>query len=60
MWYTLINPRGKGDKMLDYDKYTVYENSTNKVVFSGTFVECEDYIDNPKYSVVWNINGMVL
>lgn len=42
------------------DLYTVYDNATNTVVKEGSYAEVEDYIDNPKYSVVYNRNGMIL
>lgn len=46
--------------MANLDSYSVYDNETNKIIKEGSFVEVEDYIDNPKYSVVWNLNGMIL
>ena len=46
--------------MANLDSYSVYDNKTNKVIKEGTYCEVEDYIDNPDYSVVWNINGMIL
>lgn len=43
------------------DSYTVYDNKTDKVVMCGTFVEVEDYIENPgRYTVVWDCAGMVV
>ena len=40
------------------DSYTVYDNKTNKVVMCGTFVEVEDYVENPgRYTVVWDYTG---
>ena len=47
--------------MMYLDSYTVYDNGTNKVVTTGTFVEVEDYIDNSgKYTVVWDYTGEVV
>lgn len=46
--------------MANLDSYSVYDNKTNKVIKEGTYPEVEDYIDNPDYSVVWNLNGMIL
>ena len=43
------------------DSYTVYDNKTDKVVMCGTFVEVEDYIENPgRYTVVWDYAGIVV
>ena len=46
--------------MANLDTYSVYDNTTNKVIKTGTYAEVEDYIDNPKYTVVSNLNGMFL
>ena len=43
------------------DSYTVYDDKTDKVVMCGTFVEIEDYIENPdRYTVVWDYAGIVV
>ena len=40
------------------DSYTVYDNKTDKIVAHGTFVEVEDYVENPgRYTVVWDYTG---
>lgn len=39
--------------------FSVYD-STNKVIKEGPYDEVEDYIDNPNYTVVWNLNGMIM
>jgi len=40
------------------DSYTVYDNRTDKIVACGTFVEVEDYMENPgRYTVVWDYTG---
>lgn len=39
------------------DRYTVYDNSTNKVVLCGTFNDVEDYITNKQYTVVHDYSG---
>ena len=40
------------------DNYTVYDNKTNKIVACGTFIEVEDYMENPdRYTVVWDYTG---
>ena len=47
--------------MVNYDSYTVYDNHTDKVIFTGSFVEVEDYLENPgRYSVVWDLNGYII
>ncbi len=46
--------------MANLNDYTVYDNKTNKIVKTGEYAEVEDYIDNPDFSVVWNLNGMIL
>lgn len=39
--------------MTHIDSYTVYDNRTNKIIITGTFVEVEDYMENPdRYTVV--------
>ena len=44
--------------MTNLDSYTVYDNRTNKVITCGTFVEIEDYLENPgRYTVVCNNTG---
>ena len=44
-----------------YDSYTVYDNTTNKVVCEGTFAEVEDYLEcEGRYTVVSNLNGQFL
>lgn len=45
---------------VNLDSYSVYDNSTNRVIKEGKYYEVEDYIDDPRYTVVWNLNGMVL
>ena len=45
----------------NYDLYTVYDNRTDRVVFQGTYAECEDYMEcEGRYSVVSNMNGAVV
>ena len=40
------------------DSYTVYDNKTDKIIACGTFVEVEDYVENPgRYTVVWDYTG---
>ena len=47
--------------MMYLDSYTVYDNKTNKIVATGTFVEVEDFMENPdKYTVVWDYTGDVV
>ena len=47
--------------MMYLDSYTVYDNRTNKIIATGTFVEVEDYIENPgRYTVVWDYTGAVV
>lgn len=46
--------------MPNIDNYTVYDNSTNEIVLNGTYVDVQDYIGNPNYTVVWNLNGWVI
>lgn len=49
------------EKKFDFDTYCVYDNETNKCILKDKkYSEIEDYLDNPKYSVVWNLNGMIL
>lgn len=41
--------------------FDVYDNTTDKLVFTGTYNEVEDYIENPgRYTVVCRINGQVM
>lgn len=43
------------------NRYTVYNNITNKIVMCGTFEEVEDYIENPgRYTVVHDFSGYVV
>jgi hypothetical protein len=47
--------------MANLDSYTVYDNTTDKIVVTGTFVEVEDYIENPgRYTVVWDYTGIAV
>lgn len=47
--------------MPNLDSYTVYDNRTNHIVATGTFVEIEDYFENPsRYTVVWDYTGYVV
>ena len=47
--------------MMYLDSYTVYDNRTDKIVITGTFVEVEDYMENPgRYTVVWDYTGAVV
>jgi len=40
------------------DRYTVYDNRTDKVVACGTFAEVEDYVENRgRYTVVHDYSG---
>ena len=40
------------------DSYTVYDNKTGKIIACGTFVEVEDYVENPgRYTVVHDYSG---
>lgn len=46
---------------IDFDTYCVYDNQTNKcIVENAKYPDIEKYLDDPKYSVVWNMNGMIL
>lgn len=41
--------------------FDVYDNTTDELVYTGTYDEVEDYIENPgRYTVVWQINGQVM
>lgn len=45
--------------MINYDSYTVYDNTTDTIVLCGTYAEVEDYVENPgRYTVVSNVNGV--
>lgn len=47
--------------MTNLDSYSVYDNRTGKMIACGTFVEIEDYLENPgRYTVVWNYTGNVV
>ena len=47
--------------MPNHDSYTVYDNRTDRIVATGTFVEIEDYFENPgRYTVVWDYTGYVV
>jgi hypothetical protein len=46
--------------MPNIDSYTVYNNATNEIVLTGTYVDVQDYIGNPDYTVVWDLNGYVV
>lgn len=43
------------------DRYTVYDNKTNKIVATGTFAEVEDYMEcEGRYTVVHDYSGYVV
>jgi len=47
--------------MPNLDSYTVYDNRTDRIVATGTFVEIEDYFEDPgRYTVVWDYTGDVV
>lgn len=40
------------------DSYTVYDNKTDRIIACDTFIEVEDYVENPgRYTVVWDYTG---
>lgn len=44
-----------------YNSYTVYNNTTNKIIARGTYQEIKEYAnDTNKYTVVSNANGMII
>ena len=50
-----------GDMPSFINLYTVYDNRTDKKVCEGTWLEVEDYAENPgRYTVVSQANGMVV
>ena len=43
------------------DMFDVYDNRTNRCIYSGSWNEVEDYVENPgRYTVVCRMNGQVM
>lgn len=41
--------------------FDVYNNITCKLIYTGTYDEVEDYVENPgRYTVVCQLNGQVI
>ena len=47
--------------MANMDTYTVYDNTTDRIIATGTYAEVEDYAEDPgRYSVVHDYTGVVV
>ena len=43
------------------DTYTVYDNTTDRIVAQGTWAEVEDYFEcEGRYTVVSDLNGQII
>lgn len=42
------------------NSYTVYDKKTNKIIAQGEYAEIEEYIDDERYTVVWDFTGYVI
>jgi hypothetical protein len=43
------------------DRYTVYDNTTDKIIACGTYTEVEDYVEcEGRYTVVHDYSGQIM
>lgn len=42
------------------DSYTVYDNKTNTIIAQGEYAEIENYVDDERYTVIWDFTGYIL
>ena len=47
--------------MMEHNTFNVYDNDTNECIKENEeYCYIEEYLDNKKYAVIWNLNGMDL